>query len=339
MTTTIIRRPLRLLLTTALVAAVPLGLTACGSDDDSDSTSSTSADTTASTTSNGSTAAITKDDANAKVKITIGSKNFTEQQVLGQVYAQALGAAGYDVKTSLDLGDEQTALKALKTNQISAYPEYTGTALGSFFKVPSKQIPSDSAKAYEIAKADFAKEDLVALPPTPFASSNEVGVTQATAKKYGLTTISDLSKVAGKLSLYGTPECRRRDDCLKGLKDVYGLKFKKFVPIDPKFRSDVLKSGKADVSIVFTTDPQNARDKFVLLKDDKGMFPPSNSTLVFRKDVADAAGPDLEKTIAAVNAQLTVPNIQELNARVDLDKNTPADAAKAFLQSYKLVAK
>lgn len=333
------RSPLRLLLATAAVATASLGLAACGDDEDSDTAPSGSTPAASTGSAPASGAKIVENDANEQVKITIGSKNFTEQQVLGQVYAQALDEAGYDVKTSLNLGDEQTALKALKTNEISAYPEYTGTALGSFFNVPSAEIPKDPQAAFEQAKADFAKDDLVALPPTPFASSNEVGVTQETARKYGLTNISDLSKVAKDLTLYGTSECRRRDDCLKGLRETYGLNFERFVPIDPKFRSDVLKSGKADVSIVFTTDPQNAREKFVLLKDDKGMFPPSNSTLVVRKDVADAAGPDLAKTIAAVNEQLTVPNIQELNARVDLDKATPEDAAEAFLESFDLIEK
>lgn len=203
----------------------------------------------------------------------------------------------------------------------------------------TKDLPTDPQKAFEETKAGFAKEDLVALPPTPFTSSNEVAVTQETAKKYGLQKISDLSKVAGELTLYGSPECRQRLDCLLGLQQTYGLKFKKFTPVDVSQRSTVLSGGQADVSIVFTTDPQNARDKFVLLKDDKGIFPPYNSTLVVRKAVADEAGPDLEKTISAVNAQLTNQNIQELNARVDLDKKTPEEAAAAYLQSFGFVPK
>ena len=104
-------------------------------------------------------------------------------------------------------------------------------------------------------------------------------MTKETADKLGLKNISDLKAKAGQLTLYGSPECRTRLDCLLGLEKVYGLKFKKFVPVDIDQRHEVLTSGQADVSIVFTTDPQIKRNDEVLLKDDKGMFPPYNSTL------------------------------------------------------------
>jgi len=330
-------RQLRTLLTFALVVALALVLVACGGDDDSDST--TSASTSGSSTATSTTAApageaIVKNDANAATTLTIGSKNFTEQKVLGEVYAQALQAAGYTIKKELNLGDEQTALKTLKSGDISAYPEYTGTALLSFFDTKTEDLPTDPTQAFDTVKADFAKDDIVALPPTPFTSSNEVAVTKATADKYGLKNISDLSKVAGELTLYGSPECRQRLDCLLGLQQTYGLKFKKFTPVDLSQRSTVLSKGQADVSIVFTTDPQNKRDGFVLLKDDKGIFPPYNSTLLVTKKVYDAAGADFAKTIEAVNTNLTADNIQELNARVDLDKKTPADAAAEYLKSF-----
>ena len=128
-------------------------------------------------------------------------------------------------------------------------------------------------------------------------SSNEVAVTKETADKLGLKTISDLEGKSQDLTLYGSPECRQRLDCLLGLEQVYGLKFKKFVPVDIALRHEVLKKGQADVSIVFTTDPQNKREGFVLLEDDKGMFPPYNSTLVVRNDVIEKAGPDFAKTV------------------------------------------
>jgi osmoprotectant transport system substrate-binding protein len=259
--------------------------------------------------------------------------------VLGEIYAQGLAAAGYTVQTDLNLGDQDTALKALKGGQIDAYPEYTGTALLSFFGKKADQLPKDPQAAYEEAKQGFAGETppLVAYPPTPFTSSNEVAVTKATATKYKLKNISDLSKVAGKLILYGSPECRKRLDCLLGLQQVYGLKFKKFVPVDIAQRHEVLSSGRADVSIVFTTDPQIKREGEVLLNDDKGMFPPYNSTLVVRKDVADKAGGDLEKTVGILQEQLTDENMQELNARVDLDKKAAGEVAKEYLEETGLI--
>jgi osmoprotectant transport system substrate-binding protein len=328
-------RRARVIFATAL-AALSFAVAACGSDDKPSESAATP--TAAATEAAGGQIANNPD--NAAISLKIGSKNFTEQKVLGEIYAQGLTAAGYTVKTDLNLGDQDTALKALKGGDISAYPEYTGTALLSFFGKKADQLPKDPEAAYQEAKQGFAAENpsLVAYPPTPFTSSNEVAVTKATAAKYKLTNISDLSKVAGQLTLYGSPECRKRLDCLLGLQQVYGLKFKKFTPVDIPQRHDVLKTGRADVSIVFTTDPQIKREGEVLLKDDKGMFPPYNSTLVVRKDVADMAGEDIAKTVATLQEQLTAENMQELNARVDLDKKTPAEVAKEYLQETGLVS-
>jgi glycine betaine/choline ABC-type transport system substrate-binding protein/ABC-type proline/glycine betaine transport system permease subunit len=326
----------------ALLAMVVV-VAGCGSDDDSSTSSSSAASTstpaatasTPATTTAETAGTITNNPDNNAITVTVGSKNFTEQKVLGDIYAQALEAAGYKTKTELNLGDEKTALAALKDGTIDGYPEYTGTALLSFFNVPTNKLPSDPTKAYDDVKADFAKgtPPIEALPPTPFTSSNEVGLTQKEDQKLGgITKISELAGKSQDLTLYGTPECRQRLDCLLGLQKVYGLKFKKFVPIDPSLRHEVLEKGQADLSIVFTTDPQNKRDKVVLLKDDKGMFPPYNSTFLVTKAFADKAGPDLAKTIGLVNQGLTADAIQELNARVDLDKQTPEAVAKEYLQ-------
>jgi len=324
------RRHRWLVLLALLVAA--LTVAGCGDDDDDGGGGGGGTDTSEQPSSQ-----IQNNDKNSTTKLTIGSKNFTEQKVLGEIYAQALTAAGYDVSTELNLGDEKTALKALEGNEISAYPEYTGTALLSFFGYTADKLPSDETEAFNLAKEGFAEQDLTALPPTPFVSSNEVGVTKETADKLKLQKISDLEGKSQDLTLYGTPECRQRLDCKLGLEEVYGLKFKKFVPVDIALRHEVLKKGQADVSIVFTTDPQNKREGFVLLEDDKGMFPPYNSTLVVRNDVIDKAGPDFQKTVDLVTKGLTDEVMQELNARVDLDKETPEDVAAQYLQESGLV--
>jgi osmoprotectant transport system substrate-binding protein len=162
-------------------------------------------------------------------------------------------------------------------------------------------------------------------------------MTQVRAQELGIKTISDLRSKAPRLTLSGSKECRTRLDCKLGLEQVYGLKFKKFVPVDLALRHEVLEKGQADVSIVFTTDPQIKREGEVLLEDDKGMFPPYNSTFLMKKSTADAAGPDLAATIDAVNKGLTADVMQELNARVDLDKDTPEQAAQAYLKQFKLI--
>ncbi len=311
---------------TALIAVLlaALALGACGDDDDDDGGGG-----------GGDTAGqIERNDANADTKITVGSKNFTEQKILGEIYAQGLEAAGFDVDKQLNLGDEKVARKALEEGEIDGYPEYTGTALLSFFGVAANEIPKDPATAFEDAKAGFADEGLVAYPPTPFTSSNEVGLTQEKADELGVEKISDLADVDQDLTLYGSPECRQRTDCLLGLEQVYGLDFKKFVPVSIDLRHEVLTSGKADLSIVFTTDPQIQREGFVLLEDDKGMFPPYNSTFVVREDIAS---PEIETVVTQVQEGLTDEVMQELNARVDLDKKTPEEVATEYLQESGLI--
>ena len=307
----------------ALIVAV--GIAACGSSSDN---------TTESTSSGGSKSAqvIQSNPANNKVTVTIGSKNFTEEFILGNIYAQALKAAGYNVKTQLNLGSEQIALKALKSGQINAYPEYTGTALTSFFKVKTADIPADPTKAYDQTKAEFTKEGITALPPTPFTDSNAVAVTPATAKKLSLKNISDLKAKAGTLTLAGPPECRQREDCLLGLQQTYGLKFKSFTPVDPSLRHEVLQKGQADASIVFTTDGQIKANKEVVLGDDQNIFPPYNITLLVNDKVLQKAGPDFAKTVALVQKGMTTPVMQELNSRVDLDKQKPAAVATEYLK-------
>jgi osmoprotectant transport system substrate-binding protein len=307
-----------------LALVLSLGIAACGSSDNS----------TSSTEGEGGNGTIVSNPENANVKLTIGSKNFPEQEILGEIYAQALSAAGYKVKSDLSLGSETVALKSLKAGAISGYPEYASTALTSFFGLEPEEVPSDAQEAYEKANEELEKEDLVAFPPTPFASANAVGTLKKTAEKYGLKTVSDLEGVSEKLSLYGSPECRERIDCLKGLEELYGLKFASFHPVDISLRYSVLEKGEADLSILFTTDPQLAaeKDKFVILEDDKHVFPAGNVIFLTKKSTAEEAGPDYEKTIVQVQGELTLPVMQELDARVELEKETPKEAAAQYLK-------
>ncbi len=316
----------RVLLAALAALALTLGIAACGGGDDT---------TSGETSEGGSGAAIQSNPENGRVSLTIGSKNFPEQEILGEIYAQALAAAGYKVKSALNLGSETVALKAVRTGQISGYPEYASTALTSFFGLEPEEVPSDATEAWEKANEELDTEGLEAFEPTPFASANAVGTTTKTAEKYGLQTVSDLEGVSEKLSLYGSPECRQRIDCLAGLEKLYGLKFKSFTPVDIGLRYAVLEKGQADLSILFTTDPQLSaeKDKFVILEDDKEVFPAGNIIFVTTNKVAAEAGPDYEKTILQVQEGLDLKVVQELDARVELEKETPKAAAKAYLES------
>jgi osmoprotectant transport system substrate-binding protein len=326
------RTKLRMLLAALAALALTLGAAACGSGGDTTTSASTAA-----AEEGGS---IIFNPENRKVTLTIGSKNFPEQEILGEIYAQALTAAGYRVKTALNLGSETVAWKAVKSGQISGYPEYASTALTSFFGFEPDEVPSSPEAAREKANAELIKENLWTFKPTPFASANAVGTTKAVAEKYGLKTISDLKGVSEKLSLYGSPECRQRIDCLAGLEKLYGLKFKSFTPVDIGLRYSVLEQGQADLSILFTTDPQLAAesDKFVILKDDRHAFPAGNVVFIYGRNAAWDAGSGFEQTIQWVQEGLSLKVMQELNARVELEKETPEEVANAYLESGGYIA-
>ena len=320
---------LRALFALLAVLGLTLAFVACGSDD-----SSTSADSTGSGSTDANLIASNPD--NGSISLTVGSKNFTEQYILGEIYAQGLEAAGYDVSTDLNLGDEQVALKALQNGNISGYPEYTSTALTSFFDTNPEDVPGDAQQAYEDSKDDFSSLGLVSYPPTPFSSANAVGMLASKADELGITKISDLADHQD-LTLYGSPECRQRIDCLAGLEKYYGLDGLRdnFTPVDIGLRYDVLDKGDADLSIVFTTDAQLfTSNDYVTLEDDKGVLPAGNVIFIASQQAADEAGPDFGDTIEKVQGNLSLEVMQELNARVDIDKEKPAQAAQEYLQEF-----
>jgi glycine betaine/choline ABC-type transport system substrate-binding protein len=310
----------------ALFAALILALTvaACGDDDDDEGDGE---ETTG--------ALIEENPDNSGIQITVGSKNFTEQIVLGEIYAQALEAAGYDISKDLNLGSEQVALRALEQGEVDAYPEYTSTALTSFFEFAPEDVPADAQQAFEETQDDFEQLGLVAHPPTPFSSANAVGLLAETANQLGVETISDLEGKSQDLTLYGSPECRQRIDCLVGLEENYGLEFKKFTPVDIGLRYEVLDKGDADLSILFTTDAQLfVSDDYTILEDDQSVLPAGNVLFVARQETVDEAGEDFGATVEAVQENLTLEVMQELNARVDIDREKPDDVAHDYLVEF-----
>jgi glycine betaine/choline ABC-type transport system substrate-binding protein len=337
----VIRNSLRLLAGLLAVFVLGLGLAACGDDNDSSSSSTPAASgSTGTATTSGDISAdekaankIAPIDGASGVSIKVGSKNFTEQFILGEIYAQALRAAGYKVSTDLNLGSEIIAYKALRQGDVDAYPEYTGTSLTSFFKVKIADVPKDPQKAYEQAKADYAKVGITALAPTPFENTYRMAVTKAEAKKLGNPTkISDLAGKAQNLVVNGFPECRQRIDCLLGVERGYNLKFKKFLPGENKFQ--ILDNDDAQIAFVFTTDGPLSSGKYVVLDDDKHIFPPYNISFGIRDSVAKKLGAAGQKVITDVQKYMTEEILQELNARVDVDKQEPKAVAAEYLKNF-----
>jgi glycine betaine/choline ABC-type transport system substrate-binding protein len=321
---------IRALFALLAVLALTLAFAACGDDDD------TSTEASGDTTAEASGDLIQSNPDNGAISLTVGSKNFTEQYILGEIYAQGLEAAGYDVSTDLNLGSEVVALKALENGEISGYPEYTSTALTAFFDFAPEDVPGDAQQAFEESQGDFTDKGLVAYPPTPFSSANAVGMLASDAEKLGITKISDLEDHQD-LTLAGSPECRQRIDCLAGLEQYYGLDGlrENFTPVDIGLRYEVLDKGDADLSILFTTDAQLfTSSDYVTLEDDKGVLPAGHVILIASKEAADEAGPDFGATIEKVQSNLSLEVMQELNARVDIDKEKPEQAAQEYLEEF-----
>ena len=337
-------RIIRILLGLVIVLALGVFVAACGDDEEESGKAPAPAATATQPAGDGDISAdekaankIAPIDGASNVRLTIGSKNFTEQFVLGEIYAQALKAAGYNVKTDLNLGDALIAYKALREREIDAYPEYTGTALTSFFDVKVADVPRDPKVAYENAKAAYAKQKITALAPTPFENTYRLGMTKAGAKKFGNPTkISDLAAQAGKMTINGYPECRQRIDCLLGVEREYGLKFERFRPSQNPYPT--LDNGDADVAFVFTTDGPLASGKYVVLDDDRSVFPPYNITFAVRDETAQKLGSEGQQVITNVQKYMTEEIMQELNARVDIDKKEPAAAAREYLQNFGFIA-
>ncbi|MEA2169607.1 MAG: osmoprotectant transport system substrate-binding protein [Solirubrobacteraceae bacterium] len=319
-----------------LAAALTLGVTACGSNDDSSSSSSgsTPAGTTApagTTTSTGSSLP-----GKGKPAVTMGDKNFTEQYILGELYKQALEAKGFTVNLKANIGSSEITDKALTSGKIDFYPEYTGVIAIELAKGDPKNPPKTADETYTAAKEFEAGRGFTTLDKTPFFDADGLAVKPAYADKYGLTTVGDLKK-AGKFSYGAPPENKTRFQGVVGMKQVYGLTNLEFKPLAIGLQYNALDADKIDVAAVFTTDGQLASGKYKVLDDTEGIFGFQNVTPVVKDSVLKAQGPAFAETLNAVSAKLTNEAMQAMNAAVDLDKKKPADVAKAFLSANGLV--
>ncbi|HEV2771582.1 MAG TPA: glycine betaine ABC transporter substrate-binding protein [Thermoleophilaceae bacterium] len=274
---------------------------------------------------------IQRNPQNASKSVKVGSKNFPEQLVLGEIYAQSLAAAGYKVEKELNLGSEVVAFKALKNGDVDAYPEYTGTVLTTLYKVEAQDAPKEPDQAFEQAKQRLGKDKITALPRSPFENTYRLGATKQTAQRLGVRTTSDLKGKAKQLKITGYPECRQRLDCYVGVQRTYGLRFEDFVASEQTY--EVLDQGEADVGFLFTTDAQLSTGKYQTFEDDKNFFPPYNVTLLMRDEALQKLGPEAQQVVDRVQRPLTEPVMIELNSRVVLDKQQPEDVAQQYLKA------
>ncbi|HME80536.1 MAG TPA: glycine betaine ABC transporter substrate-binding protein [Candidatus Eremiobacteraceae bacterium] len=267
--------------------------------------------------------------------VKVGSKNFTEELILGQMYAALLEHAGLPVERRLDLGSTQVIMPALARGDIDLYPEYTGTAL----LVVLKAAPlSDRRAVYDLVKTQYAQRyDLVLLDPAPMNDTQALATTQALAAKYGLRDLSDCAREAPKLRLGAPHEFLERPDGLPGLVKAYGgFAFARVVPVDIGLKYKALETGAVDVVVAFGTDGQIDTDHLVVLDDDRHFFPPYAVAPVVRA-VTLQAHPQIAPTLNRLAPLLTDTVMRRLNQQVDGQRQEPDDVARAFLTQAALI--
>ena len=269
----------------------------------------------------------------AQQAVRVGSKNFTEQFVLAEIYAQALEAAGIKTEKKLNLGGTLIAQKAMEEKQIDFYPEYTGTMLLAVLK----QDPMTDPKAvYDKVKDAYAKMGFVLLNQSNLNNGYSMVVRPETAQKYKLETLSDLAKVAKELKIGAGPEFRDRKDGLPGLKDKYGMVFGEDLQMAIGLRYQALKSDQVQVVNGYSTDGMISALKLKRLRDDKSLWPPYFVVPVIRREALEA-NPKVGEVLNRVSALLDEATMAQMNLQVDGEKLEPKDVARDFLKTKGLV--
>jgi osmoprotectant transport system substrate-binding protein len=267
----------------------------------------------------------------AGTTVVIGTKNFPEEFILGQLYKQALQAKGFTVSYKENIGSTELIHTALTSGKINFYPEYTGVIVQVVHH--RAQSPKTAQATYLLAKQLEAKNGLTVLKPTPFSDTDAVAVTNATAKKYGLKSVGDLKKV-GQFKFGAFPECKTRTTCLVGYKRAYGLTKVTFVPLAGISAYAALDNGSILAADVFSTDPPLGKgSKYTVLADPKHVTGFQNVVPIVKTPVVTALGSKFTNTVNAVSAKLTQDAIVAMNKAVIVDKQSAAKVAGAFLKA------
>jgi osmoprotectant transport system substrate-binding protein len=269
--------------------------------------------------------------SSAKPTVVLGTKNFTEAYVLGELYRQALEAEGYTVQYKQNIGSSELIDTAFQSKKINFYPEYIGVLVANI----AKQKASDTADATLDAARSFEEKERNATvyDMTPFSDTDSFGLLTSTAQRLGVKTIEDMKKVPS-FTFAGFPECKTRITCLLGLKQIYGLDQAKFVPLGSVSVYTLLDRGTVTAGDVFSTDPQLQSSKYTVLDDTKHIFGFQNVAPVVSKQIDSE---DLRSVVDDVSAKLTLDAMRAMNKAVAIDKQSPASVARAFLKANDLL--
>ncbi|MGF1471124.1 MAG: glycine betaine ABC transporter substrate-binding protein [Rubrobacteraceae bacterium] len=274
-----------------------------------------------------------------KGNITVGSKNFTEQLILGQMYAQALEADGFSVDKNLNLGSVEIADQALQSGEIDMYPEYTGTALETVLDYKKTGELESPEATYEKAQELYSERDPAdtMLQQADFNNTYGIAVRKEVADEYGIKTLGDLAEASPNLVFASFSEFQERSDGFPNIEENYDVNFKDIKIVNSLGnRYKALAQGDADVAVGFTTDGQLNSDKLVVAEDEKKIWPFYYPAPVFRSEVIESL-PDAEEVVNSVSESLDLKTMRELNGQVDIDNRDPEDVAREYLEQEGLL--
>jgi osmoprotectant transport system substrate-binding protein len=271
----------------------------------------------------------------AEAQLTLGTKNFTEEFILGELYKQALAAKGYKVRLRKSIGPTEVIDKELASGAIDAYPEYLGVALTV---AAGREDAGDSAaETYRLAKEFYAQRGQALSEQTPFENVDAIATTQFFAQRRGLFAVPDLRKLS-RFTLGARPEFAERVQGLKGLRDVYGLTNAEFKPIAIGAQYRALDRGDVQAANVFTTDGQLAGGEYKVLEDPERLFGFQHVALVIDEDKLDRLGGErFMRVINDVNRRLTPSAMIDMNRAVAVDNQDEALVAERFLTEVGLL--
>ncbi len=262
------------------------------------------------------------------------SFDFPESEVLAELYAQVLRFHGYPVEVVPRLGPREIVEPALEQDRVDLVPGYLGSGL-NFLYEQARVATADSQATYSLLQRALAARGLTALAFAPAQDRNGFVVTGDAARKRRLRNLTDLRPIARQLTFGGPPECPDRPLCLRGLRDAYGLEFRRFESMPSRTATaDALEAGEIDVGMLETTDGNLAGRDLVQLADDRRLQPAENVVPLLRQQIIAAYGSALVRLVDAVTAQLTTSDLVRMNGRVELDRAEPAAVAADWLRSH-----
>lgn len=272
-------------------------------------------------------------EAGAGGDVTVGSANFTESIILGNLYSEVLEEAGFTVERQLNIGARELTFPALEQGDLDVFPEYIGA---TYFFIQQEADPITETDELVTALTEALPEGLTLLEPSEAQDRDAMVVTAETAEEYGLATVSDLAEVDDQLVYGGSAEQIERPIGIPGLRDVYGVEFSDFVTTDAvgPITIEALTSGRIDVARLNSTAPQITANDWVVLEWDQPLVPAENIAPVVREEVLT---PEMEEALNALSAILTTEDLTELNGLVDLEQADPDQVAVDYLVEQGLI--